>query len=246
MKRISGLGLIETLLVLAIAGILLYAGIRQYQIYKFDGDVFLLRKDVATVFQAMEFFYRSECGFSEVAKSYGLLHPLNQDNPPPASGDSYSLTLDELKTRGFLATSELPNPLISPPNENSPAYVVQFNRYDSQRADGNGTIVTWTAQVAVHIAGLSDQLDENDLSKAQKLLKLTNGDCLSKLDNKLIIPCTRDNATTEGDYIVWERLPSRASLTTTAWIALPLVKQFNQQYMVNPNVPQDNYFVCGS
>lgn len=251
-----GLTMLEVLLVLAIAGVLLVAGFRQFQSFRADADVTQVRANVDAYLQAAALYYTANCTnpWDPIAKNYitnastGTLDPTHTPAPPD-SGDSYKdeegTAMKDILEQNYIG-HELP---ASPIAED---YVVQFNRSDADReitisSGANkkiGTTVIWRIQVAVKL---------KNPSKANIYLLLLRGDCLTNNAND-----TCPN--TGNQYVVFERLPSFPTLTGEAmsnyWMTMPLLKQFNQLYSIYPamylvdttgDIPAGKqYFLCAS
>lgn len=247
-KRESGLSLLELLLVLAIAGVLIVMGIRQYQILKIDADSRQVQANVDTLFQAAVKFYQAECDQKIGAyNNLGYLNPNTGISPDSPT----SITMDLLKP--YLATTTFPDNSIVAGTD----YTVQFVPHTSERkvtvdtGTGSteektiGTILIWSIQVIVKL---------RDSSKADLYFRLLRGDCLVP-SATTTGSCTGPGT---GGYVVFERLPSFAANQneTPYWLMNPLVKQFKQmyttypvQYLINTGgetpTGERQYFLCG-
>lgn len=265
-KRDEGIGLIEVLLVLAIAAAIIVMGIRQYQSFRQDADVQQLKYNIDTIFQAMNQFYKVNCLGSVNAAGVlvpGLLNPSHK--PVPVSPYPIIITTD-LVNNGFLAANPFPlSPLVDNSSPPFGGYVAQFNQtalasntkkvcvaakgpYPNNPATGIaasqnctsavavGTIVTWNAQVAV--------LMKNSAT-AQQYLKMLNADCTSTKGllgkGTTVSPCGSGGLISlgaKGAYLVFTRQPTFSSTGTTPdeWEANQTASQFTQMYTTYPVV----------
>lgn len=152
-KPQRGMTLLETLLVLLVAGSILIFSIRQYQNYRLDADIQLVKYNVDTIFEAMAGYHKVNCyGRTDPAFSnqvpHGQIVPgaLNPDNPlaanPPVSIDIEA----DLAKNGFwplnIAKATPPNPqpplipespLVDSTGPGLNGYIAQFNQYTSSR-----------------------------------------------------------------------------------------------------------------
>ena len=255
-RNSKGLSLLEMILVIGIMASILLLSIRQYQSYRLDSDMRQLEYNVDALFQAMGKYYRANCYGTTVpgADPAGTLQPgaLHPNNNP---SDPFPINIQtDLRDNGFLTENYPISPLL---DETGPGngYVVQFNRHTQPRTlcidppicsstRTIGTIVFWTAQVAVLL---------RDPTLAQDYLQVLRGHCLSSFAGGTVTPCPG-----VGDYIVWERMPSFASPASTSsyWSMNPILDRFNQLYTTypitylldtagqTPSGPQ--YYLCGS
>jgi type II secretory pathway pseudopilin PulG len=237
----QGITLLEIMLVLAIAASFLMVGLRQYQLLQKDQDAQEVRYNVDRLFQALSHFYRVNCripsGGSASSSSYGMLDPSH--NPVPTNPFVVTIT-SMLSTPGYLADWPFPDNSIA----SSSQYVTQFSRSTSTRyiytyspqqgittpstpqpiAKAN-SVIQWRAQVA---------LDMKTPALAQLYKGVLNADCISTTSGSGVLPCPGDAL---GTWLVWERLPSFASpeLTSSLWVSLPVLNQFNNQYTNDDN-----------
>jgi len=263
MKKYIGVTLIEVLLVLAIGAAFIVFGINQYGIYRQDLEVQRLQYNIDTLFQAMALYYKANC--YGITTSTGIVQPgtLNPASDPP---NPFPIDINvDLRTRGYFTSTFLPNTLVA-----DNGYIVQFNRYTQPRrictagtnATGPddpactstaviGTIVMWTAQVAILL---------QDTTNLETYTKLLNADCVSgSASDKTVFACDKHVL---GNYLVWERMPSFAASTIKSdyWLTNPTLEQFKQMYTTypinyllgtKPNTgytpsDQQQYFLCGS
>jgi prepilin-type N-terminal cleavage/methylation domain-containing protein len=74
----SGVTLLEVMLVIAIAGSILAMGISQYQSMQRDSNVRQVQANVDTLFNAMAYWYKANCGRAAVGgNTSGYLSPYN-------------------------------------------------------------------------------------------------------------------------------------------------------------------------
>lgn len=270
----TGVSLVEVLLVLAIGAAILFASIKQYQIFRSGADVEQVKYNVDTIFHAMSQFYSVNCNGTTAVRNGtytftpGMLNPTY--SPAPANPFPVNITT-LLQQNGYL-TQVIPiNPIVNssgPATNSYNGYVAQFNQSQvvqtrsvcvtgvnatgitaatgCTQAKQVGTAIIWKAQVAVLI---------KNTAAAQQYLNLLSGDCLSSLNGTTVRPCS---ANQPGNYVVWERLPSFATpnAQSDSWETYPALNQFNQLYSTYPTVylsgmqgkipnNQTQYFLCG-
>lgn len=283
-NRQLGVTIIELMLVLVIGASLIMMGIRQFRIFSIERDAILLKANVNTIFQGMTNFYYANCdGNTDPVTgmmTYGKL------NPVVTSEGTYPIIIEsDLVTPGYLPTTL---PTIVPPNalvNTKPTgkgfipigYKAQFNRYTQDRKictkgtnvvnganDANctqqvvtGTSLIWRAQVAVKLR------QSIPPEQYETYRSLTGADCLSAEapDGVSVSPCS---SKAEGDFLVWERMPSMTTPIDRATSTLsgndPNLKQFNQLYTQYPDstvtsstitgrtppTDETHYYLCGS
>lgn len=247
------------MLVLVIGAGILFLSIRQYQVFKQDADLAQLEANVDTLFQAMAQYYKANCYGRHDPNAVppapalipGTLNPMNATSPLPGP---YSINIDTVLVAGGYLSDSTPFPASPLVNDTGPAsrfngYVAQFNATTSTRTTNGmtvGTIVIWKPQIAVLV---------KNTSLAQQYLNMLKGDCLSTLSGNIVAHCTNGST---GTYIVWERMPSYATVSSnsTLWQARAVDKQFTQMYTVYPTpylldkggmTPsnQTQYYLCG-
>ncbi|OGT45904.1 MAG: hypothetical protein A3E83_02345 [Gammaproteobacteria bacterium RIFCSPHIGHO2_12_FULL_41_20] len=262
-RRDAGVTLLEVMLVLAIGAMIVVLSLRSYFTYRANTDVTEVQRNVDTLFQALQFYYRANCnGVNYITTFAGsCTSPLD----PRCNNNTLSINVPinihtQLVAPGFLSTTNT-NPSTSyypfGPNSIVSGYKVQFNsiqpypirsvNLSAGGTQGVGSIVMWQAQVAVQL---------KDSSKAAAYLYALGGNCASSAGGNIVTPCTA--VTTSGAYIVWQRMPSFAAVQSRSpfWVSMPLIQQFNQMYTTYPitlllsaaNWYQVNnqYFLCGS
>ncbi|TAK77653.1 MAG: hypothetical protein EPO11_02385 [Gammaproteobacteria bacterium] len=237
-KRHIGMTLVEIMLVLSIATLLVIWSFRQYQTYRLDADVRRVKYNVDMIMESMYYYYRANC-LGRVNPTTGILVPgtLNPSNTTtnPLSSSTFPINiLTDLFTPGYLPAN-IPAfvPLVDSSAANSYGYVAQFNLVTSTRSlctSANcatsapaGTVVDWNIQVAV-------SMKDKTASSEQGYLQLLQGNCLSSLNGWIVTPCT--GGTGSGEYVVFERSPSRVAerLKSNFQMYLPAIQQFNNMY----------------
>ncbi|MBX3708393.1 MAG: hypothetical protein KIT56_01905 [Gammaproteobacteria bacterium] len=265
-KRHEGITLVEAMLVLVIGATIIYMGMQQYFSYRRDADVMQVIANVNTLFQSMTGFYKQECYGTEPG---GTLIPgkLNPTNPtPPAAMFPINIVTD-LREAGYLTTSIPLSSLVNPTGAGTQGYITQFNRNTTvlnrqtcmegtdavkgphdpncTRAENVGEVVVWTSQVAVRL---------NHPAQRQQYLNLLAGDCLSSAVGNMVTSCSM-GGNPAGEYVVWERLPSNASVDAMSsyWPTMPSVSQFKQMYttysilnLTNESQRPHQYYYCGN
>lgn len=219
-----GITLLEMLLVLAIGASIVILGIQQYSKWRMQSDVVTIQKNVDVLFQAMTHYYQANCK-DQREKAGEMTAPGKLSpswlgfNPTPVT-----ITVDELKTMGFLAADNLnPIPIVA-------NYFLQFvpvfptmhySQGEMTEIVKKNSVILWHIQVAVQ------------LNTAAYLFKdLLNADCLSTLQNGKPIPC-KDNPS-GYNVLIWARLPSLSSTVFTGLeTSVMTSKGFNREYMNN-------------
>lgn len=266
------------LLVMAIAASIILFSLTQYASFQRDANIQQVQYNVNTIFKALSMFYKAECyGSYNVASDPPLT--AGKLNPKSSPSNPFKVNIPtDLVSRGFFTetnpanpTQVIPlNPLVDDAGENTNGYVAQFNLYTSSRticaggttaanayppncpnstATNVGTIYMWKPQVAVKL---------KDEETAGQYLRLLDGDCLSTASGGTVARCNSYPGT--GDYVVWERLPSFASISSIDsqsdfWVMNPMAQQFTDMYRAYSNVyltgstgstPNGTqYYLCG-
>lgn len=242
----SGITLVEALLVIVIGTSILLFAVRQYQIFKLDGDVQQLKYNVDTIFTAMGHYYKVNCYGTTSATgqaTYGNLNPLN--TPPPQTPIQPIDIENDLRANRFLTIEYPLSPLVD--NSKGGGYVAQFNQFTSTRrvcrtASDTGpatspyssscdasapvaTVISWRPQVAVLL---------KNPALGQQMLALLGGDCLSTLSGGAVARC--NGYPGSGEYVVWERSPNYSAAPTATGNELQnqITQQFNQMYTTYP------------
>lgn len=269
-KKQLGVTIFEMLLVIAIAASIILFSLNQYLFFQRDANVQQVQYNVNTLFKAMAMYYKAECyGRYSVSGAPPLIP--GKLNPGSSPGDPFKINITtDLVNGGFLTDSIPINPLIDDAGANTNGYVAQFNLYTSSRticAGGTtasnayppsclnstavnvGTIYIWKPQVAVKL---------KNAATASQYLSLLGGDCLSTESGGVVAKCNSYPGT--GDYVVWERLPSFASISSLDsqsdfWVMNPIGQQFNDMYRSYSNVyltgstgttpSGSQYYLCG-
>ena len=260
LKKLKGITLLETMLVLAIATSIALLMIQNYVRYKRDRDAFALKYNVDMLFQAMRNYYYANC------RNTTTLAPSD-----PASGHIEPVDpfpIDTTTLGSYLDASWHPeNALIDRSFGNS-GYAMQFNKWTVTGArtenfcyysPGMGatpscyTDVNPSSQIYYWIAQIVVQVRDTNLTLA--LRGLTSADCAIQNYSAAapsIVDCLADGVTTGNPaYLVWQRLPSVTSPTSGRDVT-STVKQFNLQYtndslaeLVSATYAGTQYYLCG-
>lgn len=269
-RNISGVTLVEVMLVLAIASSITLLAIKQYNMLRVDSDVNTVLVDVDQVFQAASYFYQANCkqqsdavtgpiaGTGQLDPAYVPAPPAAPTPTPPAN--PFPVTLATLTTDGYLKNRLSFTPIVNTAAAEG-GYIVQFNQVTSDRTFDTsppvttvklGQIIVWRVQVAVLL---------RDASKAAYYKNLLRADCLSTLSpsGTTVIPCSAAPPGVPAGpvYAVWTRLPSFSTpeSNTNMWITNASMKEFNQLYETYPvsylqGLPASSYpaqnYLCGS
>lgn len=271
--RVSGMTLLEVMLVLAISASLVLISLRVYRSLQANADIAEVQQNVNKLFNAMANYYRANCNgvnyISTFDKDCGAscttsqkctskLDPRCTGYPTLAGAPVVIDIQTDLINTGFLQTvtgGSGTNPF--GPNVIVSAYQVQFNQPTTQPSRSQalspsgsatiGTNVQWQVQVAVQL---------RNSSKATAYLYSLGGDCASSAGAGGSVTACTSPAGTTGAYIVWQRLPSFSTMQSQSpfWPTMPTIQQFNQMYttypmtylLTNTNAPPTQYFVCGS
>ena len=250
-KKVLGMTMLETLLVMAVGVSLIVLGVRLYTVYKRDTNLLELESNIDTLFSAAVGYYHAQC------KRGGLL------DPAIATGSVKAINITtDLITPGYLTTPfPRPNALVDSSGPGG-GYIVQFNKFliprttltcsnpptcSSTTSTQIGTYVIWRIQVSVLMRNTS----AGQLANARSFL---GGQCLSSASGS---PATVALCTTNptGNYVVLDRLPSAAihpDAGSPLWLSMPAISQFKQLYTTDPmssltstnHSPEYQYFYC--
>lgn len=274
----------ELMLVLAIAATAIFFGFNQIQMMKNDRDAQLVQYNVDVLFQALGQYYRANCrdpiNTSGTPISHtGSLDPSDSNNPTatnpyPILNNGTNLLL----TNGYLTVQQWP-PSINSLVDNdsvgaggtSNGYIAQFNLVSpSPTRTSSATYFNWATSGATSItmpasvgniyiwrAQVAMKLPAKLAAQAQLYRGQLGADCVSSLNGATVLPCSSNPA--PGGYLVWERLPSRASpgMMSNLWLTMSRIRQFTQMYTnddmygaSNPTwatnaTPPNNNYLCG-
>jgi hypothetical protein len=267
---ISGVTLVEAILVMAVASSIIMIAMKQARIYRNDNDINQVLHDVDEVFQGASYFYQANCkmqadpvtgpigGTGVLDPKYFPAPPATPTPTPPSN--PYPVTIAQLKSGGFLTNKVAFSPIVNTSAAND-GFIVQFNQDISDRSFSTsapvttiklGKIIMWQIQVAVLL---------RNPAKALVYGKLLGADCLSTVDpsGTTVTPCSSapPGLPTPPVYAVWSRLPSYATPASNSnqWISNADRQVFNQLYETYPvsvlqNVPASSYpqqnYLCGS
>tara|TARA_R110000868_G_scaffold108769_3_gene296632 strand:+ start:1840 stop:2658 length:819 start_codon:yes stop_codon:yes gene_type:complete len=265
--KMTGVTMLEVLLVLAIGSAMIIAALRLNQTFKREAEISTLRFNVDQIFQAAAGFYQANCRVSVdpetgIVPDTGLLATPDADDIDPANRTIVAVPIADLKSFGFLNTDvTLASPFVRTTLDES--YIVQFNQLapvtreitlkdDTKRYGGK--IVMWKMQVAV-------ELRDQSAVAAERFKVLLDADCLSTLNDAgdKVIPCSLNPVPEDDDpiYVVWERLPSYATegQLPNMWTTNANVKSFTNMYTISHTIykttndedearPAENY-LCG-
>lgn len=228
-KHQLGVTLLEVLLALAIGAAVILMGIKQYQQYQTQQYIAQLQFNIDELFQGMGLYYQANCT---------SLNPSTTNVPIDISTG--------LQTPGYLRTQWQPfNPLIN--NTSTANYVVQLNvsgttptkRYASACWNFTGQqsgldcsptptvtqspVYIWRTQVAVEFPSSANM---------EAYQSIFGADCISDISGSVVTPCESSPPSTTGHYLVWERLPSFATTTSSSglWPSMQVLHEFNLQY----------------
>ena len=239
-----GLSLPELLLVLIVSMSIFYLSLRQYTLWRNDANAMQVRANADAIMQAMAKYHQQNCYGSTNPITYALTPGTLNPNHVPSPAKNIPIDINtDLMGNNLLAKTALLNPLLDQTTANPlSAYVAQFNLYPphprlvctegsnapsagSVNCTANtsiGSVVNYTIQVAILL---------KDTAHAQTYLHQLQGDCLSNLVGKVVMPCHGAHPIT-GPYVVWERQPGSVSSrdNATYWGLLPTVNQFTQMY----------------
>lgn len=227
-RNAKGATLIEVILVLAIASFILLLSFNQYLSYRRNADVMQLQTNVDMLFGALESYFHANCS--------------NPDSPLSAKSESvsYAVPIEKLMSEGYLVLSNNKmqgNPLVNADSQGQ-GYILQFNQTQvsgelptrtqemtNAPSVSIGSVVLWQAQVAVNLS---------NPNTTQQYLNILNANCLSNLSGDIVTACNQGPS--GGDYVVFERGPSRPSSKANSiyWLNNPNVKLFKQEYTTDP------------
>lgn len=248
----AGVTLLEVLLVLAVGGMLLVLGIKQYNFYQRGAEIAELQANADQLFFAAVKYYQAECGKDK------LLDPLANPSLP----DQVILNVQtDLIDGGYLDNKFPKNNRLVNDGSGYKGYYVQLNKDDSYKRTIEvcddvdctstttkeiGTIIIWHIQVGVRMKNNSS----TDLNNIKNAL---SANCLSAASGAGVRTCAQN---VSGDNIVFELLPgyavSRSDAQSQFWMSTPIVTQFNQMYTTEPlsklmtvdHIPEYQYYYC--
>lgn len=178
MKNEQGLSIFEILLVIALAGLMLVVGIRQYQSYRLDADVVLIKYNTDALFSAMSSYFQANCGGTGSLSPYHT-PPLDLTKPV-----LINITTDLVNGHYLNAAEIAPVSLVlgNAANAVLSGYQVRFvpapTRVDKPAqassdypsAQSVGQVVIWTPEIMV-------QMQDPNRTEALQLLTQAN-DCV--------------------------------------------------------------------
>ncbi|HVX00824.1 MAG TPA: type II secretion system protein [Candidatus Babeliaceae bacterium] len=252
-NRQSGITLVEILLVLAVTSVLIIVGVRSYITFRNDVDVQQVKSNIDVLFQAANELYRAQCieyrnASGRVTKP-GILDPEKGNIYPLRVPASY------FQRYHYLPQWPLPsNPIVNE-NGSDNGYIIQFNlaQFDKTIVTDNDTVPPTTVSLGtIYILKPQVAVLIRDENKALVYKNMLGGDCLSTMQNNVVIPCSEVNGN-EGNYVVIERLPSFASPVMSDQLSsMSGAAQFNQMYTTYPITTLTNglntdtqFYPCG-
>ncbi len=244
----TGVNLLETMLVLVIAGTILVFGLRQYQLYRVEQSFEQVKYNVDQLFLAAAHFYQANCSAEKV------LDP--NFTPPPSNPYPLDISKD-LQTPGFLLNWQPLNELIDDTAAGQ-GYVVQLNSSTATR----NIYACWNFDTPTCTLPQSIQSNQKTiiLWRIQIAVKLKNAANIRTYQSPLLADCVSDTATAckqdaaNPTYLIWQRLPSFASpkTRTSLWVTMPVLKVFNLQYthdqmyeFQNETYAESQNYLCG-
>ncbi len=243
-KSMTGVSLIEALLVLAIGAAIIAMGLKLYQGFNTDLNAQGVKYNAEEIMRAAAMYYYANCENMPGTRTATLDPSNNPKNPTP-------VTITNLVNSGYLMKAPEQNPIVNSSAVNG-GYYVQFNRMpDSTRyfcttygCKPIGTSVNWQIQVAVVL---------NTPSAAKRYLGMTGADCLTRASfGGTVQTCSAAASSKFNYYLSWQRLPSMVSPKgqSPLWMTNPVIKQF-KQYFEEPPLSQmlanpTTVFKCGS
>jgi len=271
--KMTGLSLLEIILVLAIATSLMLAGLSMYQSIQMENKYsILLRADVDFLFEAMKGYYQQQCdiAFSTDGTIYrkGDL-TFNPGNAMPPT-DFAPVTFDVTTANTYLPLMWPRGTSVVAAGTPANVYFAQFNPITGSNKNAyvcssytTGTpqcsnpepipgsnIVMWQSQIVVKM---------KDPSKTTYYLAKVGADCaVNTFTPGTVVDCSTGVALgASATYMVWQRMPSFASqdIRSSNWVSNPATKEFKLQYTHDPMyelyntgaTPSDvyTYYYCG-
>ncbi len=271
--KITGMTLLEVMLVFAIAAALILAGLRVYQSSERDKNYLILRSNVDFLFQAMKQYYQQQCDL--FFSTEGAINGKGDltFSPDGASTEFNTTKFDVTKMKNYM---DFPwpryvsvvvndtvdktyfaqfNPSTSSINANKNAYVCSSFRTGKPECSAptqitGSSIVLWQSQIAVKM---------RDPSTTTYYVAMAGADCaVNTVPTDAPVDCSAGVAMgTSAQYMVWQRMPSFSTpnVRSSHWISNPVTKEFKLQYthdpmyeLYNPDaLPTDvyKYYYCG-
>jgi len=204
-RNISGLTLVEVMLVLAVAATITVMGFRLYEVNRRDAYLREIMYNVNTLALAASHYYYANCGFQN-GNVPGALNPLNTSSPLTFSNSNapnvtYSVNINnDLINNGYLTANITPNPYVQ-------SYTVQFNSISpyfktatvcadpactSTTTKKLGLVVNWQIQVGVI-------LNPSIMSLGKTYAGYLQADCLTTLGNDgTLIACSQNDSVVQN------------------------------------------------
>lgn len=263
-KKISGLTLLEIMLVLAIMVSFILLGINQYQQYQLQASFIDIKKNVDVLFQAMGRYYQANCRvISDASVAW-----VNGTTPHESIGSlaingSMSVNYGILSSPAIIPfnltelSQYLPSnwPTSVPAVSSVDGYTVSFiavtntkNAYQCWWVEASPGVITTqcgtpqaiqpTKTVVFMLSQVGVKIANDPTGeKTKAFLGATGANCASGLPD-------RCDGSTTPNYLVWQQLPikSGSAINSDLWISQSQEAMFNQQYthdvmyeMANPN-----------
>lgn len=268
--KASGMTLIETILVLAIAASLVLLGISMYRSAETDKNYFFLRSNVDFLFQAMKGFYQYECdialGPDGAIASGGKL----TFNPTDGTAAGVPVEFKVNTVKNYIDFDWPRVAVVAASGAVDQVYFAQFNPtiassnkqayacspYATGAQCSNpvpipgSNILLWQSQVVVKM---------KDPAKTTYYLAKAGADCAVRTFSPgTVVDCSRGVSFGQSaNYMVWQRMPSFASpdIKSPLWVSNPVLKEFKLQYTHDPMYELYNqsatpslvykYYYCG-
>lgn len=271
--KISGMTMIELILVLAIATSLILMGLTMYRSAQIDKDYFILQSDVDFLFQAMKGYYQQQCDLA--FSSQGTLSTRGALTFNPGGGSPASslapVSFDVTTVPSYIDFAWPRFTTVVASGTSNNVYFAQFNPNTvtknknvyacSTYATGtaqclnpipitSSNIILWQSQIVVKM---------KDPTKTTYYVAKVGADCaVNTYTVGDVVDCsTGKSLGSSAQYMVWQRMPSFSSpdIQSSHWVSNPVTKEFKLQYthdpmyeMYNPSAtPPDvyNYYYCG-
>ncbi len=266
--KISGLSLLELMLVAAVATSIFLMGLRFYRSFETQKDYYFLKANVDLLFQAMKGYYQQECDlhFSRDGSIIGK-GALTYNS---GGGGLVPVSFDVTKVNQFISVPWPRNlPMVASGSANT-VYFAQFNpsnitnkkvyvcssyttgtpQCDTPIPIPGSNVILWQSQIAVKM---------QDPTKTTYYLALAGADCaVNNVPTDTAVDCsTGVTIGNSATYMVWQRMPSFSSMNVRSshWGSNPVVKEFKLQYthdpmyeLYNSNATPDDiyqYYYCG-
>ena len=258
--KITGVTLLEVMLVLAIMVSFLLLGLKQYQQFQLEASFIDIKKNVDILFQAMGRYYQANCRVisdAAVATEMG-----SSPTPFPGSlspgGTLANYTRDSTSVTTIYIESELPPylpktwPTSVPGVDTSEGYKGYLLGFILTKKTKNAYQCWWHTDVSSveRIVSCSptpyNPIQPNQVATFLIIVAVKIADDPTGDKTKVLLGATGANCASSSpyfcdgsdtpNYLIWEQLPTKSGsrINSDLWISSQREASFNQQYTHDP------------